>query len=392
MKEKIFLTSIIAMGMFAPAFAEPSNTGTFPTDGLMQEDYTYTNAANSDNMDGVYENNATVNAIAEYENVLYQIAAGKYLPAGAESVIDCDQSGYFCAGVQNGVNYDANNNQGLTSCSDATNGAYTLSAGTGDSVNSCYRECTNADVAHSTGTMSGGYYYGDNNQCEPTSCENGWHVKAGVPDLTTAIGTVAGASYGYVNNAGEQKQQAAALGISDKNTWAVDYGTNGMLVGQGRCSTQAGDNNSQEWSNPTITSNLTDETGQEGAPFCYCNVTGYTPDGGTLQSVSSPWVFRSHTGDASHCASDCASVCASDMRSTGYYYLAERAALLGSVQSSPATCEANTITINWSDAAQTDIDANNAGTATYGEDIRTPVKAATKPGKTFRGWRFSKPE
>jgi hypothetical protein len=54
-------------------------------------------------------------------------------------------------------------------------------------------------------------------------------------------------------------------------------------------------------------------------------------------------------------------------------------------------CEANTITIHWSDAAQTDIDANNAGTATYGSDVRTPVKAATKKGQTFKGWRFSKP-
>jgi hypothetical protein len=256
------------------------------------------------------------------------------------------------------------------------------------------------NIAHAK-TVSGNDYYGNGvDTCEPTDCVNGWHIKPGL-NLTSAIGTgasensasiSASGSFSEVNYDDKGVKGKSYYGISDKNTWAVDYGTNGMLVGQGRCSTQAGDNNSQEWSNPTITSNLTDETGQEGAPFCYCNVTGYTPDGGTLQSVSSPWVFRSHTGDASHCASDCASVCASDMRSTGYYYLAERAALLGSVQSSPATCEANTITINWSDAAQTDIDANNAGTATYGEDVRTPVKAATKKGKTFRGWRFSAPE
>jgi hypothetical protein len=79
------------------------------------------------------------------------------------------------------------------------------------------------------------------------------------------------------------------------------------------------------------------------------------------------------------------------MRDTDSVSLAFRAALFGSVQPSLAMCEANVININWSDASQTDIDANNAGTATYGSDVRTPVKAQTIKGKTFKGWRFSKP-
>jgi hypothetical protein len=68
--------------------------------------------------------------------------------------------------------------------------------------------------------------------------------------------------------------------------------------------------------------------------------------------------------------------------------------MLGSVtdfQPMPASCEANTIMINWSNADANDISANNAGTATYGSDVRTPVKAQTIKGKTFKGWRFSKP-
>ena len=36
----------------------------------------------------------------------------------------------------------------------------------------------------------------------------------------------------------------------------------------------------------------TAELGAEGGKYCYCNVTGYTPDGGTLQSLSSSWVFN----------------------------------------------------------------------------------------------------
>ena len=53
-------------------------------------------------------------------------------------------------------------------------------------------------------------------------------------------------------------------------------------------------------------------------------------------------------------------------------------------------CEANEITINWTDATADDIAANNAGMCTYDGEIRTPVRAATKPGKTFVGWKFNK--
>jgi hypothetical protein len=74
------------------------------------------------------------------------------------------------------------------------------------------------------------------------------------------------------------------------------------------------------------------------------------------------------------------------------YDLAFRTALLGTIIPSLATCEANTITINWSDVDPEYAGQNNENTATYGSDVRTPVKAATKKGKTFKGWRFSKPE
>ena len=55
-------------------------------------------------------------------------------------------------------------------------------------------------------------------------------------------------------------------------------------------------------------------------------------------------------------------------------------------------CVANTITINWNGATAAAISANNAGTTTYGGDIRTPLKAIEKPGMIFKGWKFSKPE
>ena len=57
-------------------------------------------------------------------------------------------------------------------------------------------------------------------------------------------------------------------------------------------------------------------------------------------------------------------------------------------------CVANTITINWNGATAAAISANNAGTTTYGGDIRTPQSidpSQVPAGKRFVGWKFSKP-
>ena len=106
MKQKIFLTSAIAMGVIAPAFAE-----TFPSDGYMKENKTYDNAATADNMDDVYE--GTVNAVAEYDVINYILSAGQYLPADSDVKTTCP-AGSFCAGGT--FQYDEDNDQGLTLC------------------------------------------------------------------------------------------------------------------------------------------------------------------------------------------------------------------------------------------------------------------------------------
>ena len=401
MKNKIFLTSALAMGVIAPAMAEPQRVDTFPNaanNEFMQENKVYTNAATEANMDGVYEDGATVDAVAEYTDILYNIVAGNYLKAGSDATngTTCP-AGSWCPGLTDAT-YNENADQGINSCPSE----YGLSTAGASSQNDCYRKCTNADVEHSTGTMNGGYYYGNNNQCEPTGCENGWHLKSGISgsELASTIGneTVVNIAYiggrgsfGEMNFDGQGAKGQSYYGLTDNNTWASDYGTNGMLIGQARCSTQAGDNNSYTWTNPTKTANLADEIGPEEAKYCYCNVTGYTPNSGTLQSLSSPLVFYDGFGYGANCSSVCARRCAESMRDTDYD-LKFRAAVFGAIESSPAMCEANVININWSNADANDISANNAGTATYGSDVRTPVKAQTKKGKTFRGWRFSKPQ
>ena len=404
MSQKIFLTSALAMGVIAPAFAEPSNTGTFPNDGYMQEDYTYTNAATSTNMDGVYS--GTVNAVAEYDIIDYILSAGEYLPADSETKTTCP-AGSFCPGISGNVQYNQNLAQGIQTCPTG----YASSAAGASSDTECYRQCSgNVTIAHATAVTGNDYYGSGTDTCEPTACENGWHVKAAVtaPNLTSLIG-VSEDGDGFTTNDStgdeyDSDNMSNTIIENDPMAFAVDYGTKGIIKGHGRCSTRpAAENPWDEDANDgegtynvisgNFVSSLTDETGT--GQYCYCQLDSYAPVSGSAIALSAPWVFRDDFGGAGDCASDCAYRCARDMRKSGSSSLAFRAAVLGSVTgggSGTATCEANTITINWSDADANDISANNAGTATYGSDVRTPVKAATKKGQTFRGWRFSAPE
>lgn len=155
------------------------------------------------------------------------------------------------------------------------------------------------------------------------------------PDLMTLIGaSSAGSNYAAIDNSGNDLAGNAStynLSISDHNSFAVDYGSGGVVRGHGRCSTRAG---TDPWSNDTydiISSNfvdsLTDETGQTGADYCYCGLDSYTPQNGSAQSLSGPWVFGDDLGDAGDCAANCATYCADDLVSDISFFLAFRSAV-----------------------------------------------------------------
>ena len=384
MKNKIFLSSMLIMSV-APAMAE-----NFPSNGLMQENKTYDNAATSTNMDGVYE--GTVNAVAEYDIIDYIVNAGQYLPADSETVITCP-AGSYCPGISGNVQYNQSSDQGIQTCPTG----YASSVAGASSDTQCYRQCSgNVTIAHATAVTGNDYYGAGVDTCEPTACENGWHVKQ--MNIASTIGSSDSAvSYASTNNNGQFKEYVANngqsfYGLTNNNTWSVYYGSNkGMLMGQGHCSTQPGNNNNNQWTNPTIIQNLTDETGQTGAQYCYCNVTGYKDGNGNMQSLSSGWVFNNDGEYAADCALYCAENCSRNMGRNTASALALRAALLGEIESVPAMCEANVININWNDVDPATAGQNNENTATYGSDVRTPVKAATKKGQRFKGWRFSAP-
>ena len=402
MNKKLFLTSAIAMGFVAPAIAEPTNTGSFPSNGYMQEDYTYTNAATSTNMAGVTE--GEVNAVAEYENILYELARGKYLPASSETPIDCNQNGYYCPGDQNGVYYSSSV-QGLSQC---PNGYGNSATGAG-SEDECFRTCnisnmgtTFTNIPHASAVSGNDYYGNGTDTCEPTACDPGWHVKPAVtaPNLTTLIGvneTGTGYTANRSNGSEDDSDNMSNSVISgDPMAFAVDYGNKGMIKGHGRCSTRGVDlswrnTNDYQFASDHFVTELTDQMGQEGADYCYCHLDSYTSNGGSAVSLNAPWVYLDYFEDYYNCQENCASYCKEGLYEDFDDYLAFRATVFGAIQSSAASCEANTITINWDEASAADISANNAGTAIYGSDIRTPKAATTKPGQRFKGWRFVAP-
>ena len=380
MKQKLFLSSMLIMSV-ASAIAE-----TFPTDGYMKENKTYDNAATETNMDGVYS--GTVNAVAEYDVINYIVNAGQYLPADSETVITCP-AGSFCPGISGNVQYNQSASQGIQTCPTG----YASSAAGASSDTQCYRACdinnmgTNgsiANIAHATAISGNDYYGNGTDTCEPTACENGYHVDSGSLDLTSLIGvSEAGVDNGYKSNSDSEyspNYNESKYGITQNGEFVVDYGTKGIIKGHAQCSSQ----------DRTTTTTLPDSAGY----YCYCQLDSYTPVSSGSIALSAPWVYHYEYDDDDDCELGCAQSCAQYMLGTASYYLAFRAAMLGSVTSGgsgTATCEANTITITWSNADANDISANNAGTATYGSDVRTPVKAQTIKGKTFKGWRFSKP-
>ena len=386
---------MVGLAFAMPAFAVPSKTSeTFPQNGQMQEDTKYIGQATETNLHS-YE--GPVTATANYTDTPYTVTAGNYLPMSSETVAQCT-SGNYCPGINGTVNYSTSANQGLTAC---PNG-YPNSLAGATSDTECYTACTvaNAGIDHAS-AVSGNDYYGTGvDTCVPTECVAGWHLNPGAPDLATIIGETLGENsssidsdgwFGETHYSGGGNKGQAYYGITEEMSFAVDYGNKGMIRGKARCSTQSGDNQSEAYTNPTMFNSLTDATGQPGAKYCYCQLDGYTPNGGTMQPISTPWVFEGQMAFESTCGDYCAGYCAENLVYDDSNKLRFRAAFFNNVTGGTPTCDANVISITWDGADQTDIDANDAGQCTYGGDINTPKKAVHVPGKTFVGWTFDTP-
>ena len=444
MKNKMFATMGGAIAALCPWMARAE---TFPTDGTMLENKTYESAATYDNL-GTYD--GEVSATAEYADILYQVGAGQYLPAGSEGVGAVCTAGNYCPGLTDAT-YSATNDQGLTACPDG----YPNSDAGASTNTQCYTPCTDKSViAHATAVAGNDYYGNGVDTCYATACDNGYHTYNGIemveqdPLIAGADPSLAGTSNGYISADGSNTYKQSDFGLTENGTWGVAY-SYGNVYGQASCQSSITESAAgmgsysgmmpYETSKPAAddvrtaleTAGVDSETvdavvdmhekylaGEidyeeafktayailgsdydadfsttDSGQYCFCQMTAYSASGSSelIPVTSAPWVFRYDAFSADYCASYCADYCARNMRYDGANFRAFRAAVLGSLGArTVGVCAANEISITWADADAADVAANNAGVCTYDGDIRTPVKAITKPGKTFKGWRFSK--
>lgn len=314
---------------------------------------------------------------------LYHIEPGTYLPANSTTITDCPENSY-CEGIEGNITYNETTAQGVKSCPDDFSQSATKSV----SINNCYHECTTNDVPYSTDVISGNYYYNSTNQCSAAECQPGYHKKTNSDiNLIDLIGKNTGTGYGYIKNNSVYAQNHGLTkeeyGLINNNTWATEYGDKGTLYGIGRCSTYGAENQKND---------LIDDIAEDfnNGTYCWCGLSSYKQFDGTIQDISSAWIYTNNYTNARNCGLYCANICASTIKESGTY----RVNLFSSVLTTGNTtsCEPNTITIYWQDADEEDINATNASTVIYGGDIRTPFKAKQKPGKKFIGWKFSKSE
>ncbi len=107
--------------------------------------------------------------------------------------------------------------------------------------------------------------------------------------------------YGYISADGSNTLKAAEYGLTQNGTWADKF-SYGIIRGESKCSSTTG-----TYPQP---GNPSDTPGK----YCWCKVTGYTPNNQNMCSVvnSSGWVFeRGDFGNTNTCQEYCTGSCAS---------------------------------------------------------------------------------
>ena len=413
-----------------PAFAD-----TFPSNGHMLENKTYVNAATQQNI-GVYD--GTVTATAQYDDMYFYLRPGQYLPAGSEYVSVCPV-GSYCPN-ETEVTYNETSAQGATSCPSGYPNSFRGSS----SNTQCYTACTvgSANIAHATAVDGNDYYGAGVDTCIAIECENGYHLNessGAIVQKTPLIDVdwTPGGGHGAVGLDGS-KDDSALFGLTEPGTWAAKSVNDIVVFGESACvdtdmgagvdeldsamlgvlgfgnspESIFGENGDEFVANsllgkprarfimdvlfanraedyafgfpPLFVAHDLNPSSVPAGGSCVCRIQQIKTADGNVQTVPGPWVYPGGMSYMS-CESDCARVCASRFDNTDDALAFQT--MIGALDFVVGgTCEGNEITINWTDATDEDIAANNAGMCTYGGDIRTPVKAMEKPGKKFKGW------
>ena len=372
MNNKLWLTSMVAIGLALPASA-----ATFPTNGYMKptngQATTYTGAATSTNM-GVSSGTANADAY-------YNILAGYYLPANSYEAAQCT-AGNYCTGVTNIKS--TSSAQGITS---ACPSGYPNSDVGASSSFYCYRNCTNSDiVTNGTGFVSGGRYHDGVNMCWTSGCAAGYALTTDIEEAIYNHGTV---SSSWTSSSGTPSANGATLqsDMGHQDYWAVDFGDSGILYGDARVGTN---------SEKLLAPNATFTTGSN--QNCFCNITGYidvptqTADSAhTYQNLAmtSAWV-NIGTTSSSTTLSECLVAC-KDLVAGG---TSDNRSLLFQYRSSPQYCKARYYDVTYSCGTGTGTNppqGNPEYNKTYTVSSNThgsPATAyCTKEGYAFNNWK-----
>ena len=157
-------------------------------------------------------------------------------------------------------------------------------------------------------------------------------------DALNTIGNAAGTNIAYKSQVDYGDSSDASTletyGLIENGTFAVDYGDKGVIRGRAYCSAQNGTNNSERWTDPTISTTFPDSI--PDGRYCYCQLDGYTSSGGSIIAISEPWVFWRQMDGTSNCKRYCAGSCAIFLQVATDNTLPFRSAMFSNAQ-----CSAN---------------------------------------------------
>ena len=292
MKKITFLTSFVALTFAVPAMAVPSNTSsTFPSNGVMEEDYTYTGQANVTNLK---VSSGTATTTASYANCP---TAFPNSDEGATSTDEC----YTACTVSDfpanshiasvtGKNYSGANV--TDTCAIATcDTGYTLNNGACNAnvISITWADASAEDIAaNEAGTVT---YGGDIRTPrkavhKPGKIFTGWTFVSPLAVLMENVDTN-GSAY----------TPSKADGSTSWST-TFNYGT---ITGTSLCSSTAGTTQGA--------TGTPDESGTGDTKFCWCRMDNFTPTNGATISAQSLWVFDYSSSSADACARNCANDC-----------------------------------------------------------------------------------
>ena len=370
--KKYFLSSMLLMGLMAPAFGADGKitggAGTCTVDVL-----------------GVYDNNATANTIATWALNDYKCGAGQYLDEDTLACITCPAGSYCPGGTYTVENADEGTNACPTGYKNSDTGA---SADT-----QCYTDCKVSDIAHATAVTGNDYYGTGTDTCVVTNCELGYQVDEHIEVYEKTplipvdyherhIGSACIEANG--ENSNSTTLTVADAGLTEKNTWARSY-DNGLVYGRASCQPQrAGDGYTiamvtlfwalgemtmdeaylvmkneygtlkadswkymmeqvlaenitpqefQNWLSALFTINKeADYNTTDVGTQCWCQITDFMPTNGDKTAIiSAPWVWDGNFQSESSCEDSCAYVCAEFSLTYEESEIAASAALYGAL-------------------------------------------------------------